>query len=367
MSEIVLENITKTFGKVVAVENVNLKVRKEEFLTLLGPSGCGKTTALRIVAGLEKPNEGNVYIDGNRVNDLQPGDRNIAMVFQSYALYPHKTVYENIAFPLKIRKVPKDELTKKVKEVASMLGMEELLNRKPKELSGGQRQRVALGRAIVRSPNAFLMDEPLSNLDAKLRVQMRVELKKLQSKLGITTIYVTHDQIEAMTMSDRVVLMNNGKIMQIDTSKEVYSHPDNVWVAGFMGTPPMNFLECIVETKNGHDTLTSEDFKLSIPGKMAKVIGEKTEDRKVVLGFRPEDATLTFREEEGAVKTKVYAIEPIGDALLVDLLIGQNVIKVRVRPDLELQSDSEVYLKIILDKVHLFDKKSQQKILYEPV
>jgi multiple sugar transport system ATP-binding protein len=363
MSGVVLENVTKVFGKVTAVDNVNLKGNPGEFLALLGPSGCGKTTTLRLIAGLEDPTKGNIYIGDTLVNELPPKDRNVAMVFQSYALYPHMTVFDNIAFPLKIRKVPKDEILKKVEEVAALLGITELLDRKPKEISGGQRQRVALGRAIVRSPTVFLMDEPLSNLDAKLRVQMRVELKKLQKQLGVTTIYVTHDQIEAMTMSDRVALMDKGKIKQIDTPEMLYHKPNNIWVAGFIGSPPMNFIVCFLEAKENEISLIHESFKLPLPDALSKAIKEEAKNQEVVLGFRPEDSLITLKRGNDAIKAKVYALEPMGDALIVDLLIGESLVKVKAKADLKLEIESEVYLKILLDKIHIFDKKSQQAIL----
>ena len=363
MSEVVLENVSKRFGEVTAVDSVNLKVKKREFLTLLGPSGCGKTTTLRLIAGLEEPTSGNIYIGDKIVNDLPPKDRNIAMVFQSYALYPHMTVFDNIRFPLRIRKVPKNEISKKVEEAATLLGIEELLSRKPKELSGGQRQRVALGRAIVRSPTVFLMDEPLSNLDAKLRVQMRVELKRLQKTFAITTIYVTHDQIEAMTMADRVALMNEGKIMQIGTSDQVYNNPDNIWVAGFIGSPPANFIDCSLEEEKGEISLVNAEFKLCLPNQIAKIVKDEAKGQKVVLGFRPQDASIASKRQTNTIETRVYALEPIGDALIVDVTIGNDMVKVKTGADLKFEIGSKVYLKIDLNKLHLFNRKTQQRII----
>jgi multiple sugar transport system ATP-binding protein len=361
MSEVVLEKLTKCFGEVRAVDNVNLKIRKREFLTLLGPSGCGKTTTLRLIAGLEEATAGNIYIGGRLVNDLPPKDRNVAMVFQSYALYPHMTVLDNIAFPLKIRKIPKDEISQRVKEAAVLLGIEALLNRRPKELSGGQRQRVALGRAIVRNPNVFLMDEPLSNLDAKLRVQMRVELRRLQEELETTTIYVTHDQIEAMAMSDRVALMDKGCIMQVGSPEHIYSHPSNMWVAEFIGSPSMNFIDCSLEEKNGASFLLHSSFKLRLPNDVANIVKAKNDE--VVLGFRPEDASITSKREADVIETKVYVLEPIGDVVIVNLLIGDSLVRVKTRTDLKPEVGSKVYLKIMLNKIHIFDKKTQQIIL----
>ncbi len=261
MSSVRLENITKIFPpNVVAVNNVNLKIEKGEFFVLLGPSGCGKTTTLRIIAGLEKPTKGRVYIDEQDVTDLPPRKRDVAMVFQTWALYPHMKVYDNIAFPLKLRKVPKDEIDRKVREVAKLLRIEELLDRYPKQLSGGQQQRVALARALVRNPRVWLMDEPLSNLDALLRVQMRAELKRLQKELKITTVYVTHDQVEAMTMADRIAVMNAGRVLQIGTPHEVYHYPKTKFVAGFIGSPPMNFIKAVFDFKEGSYVLRGETF-----------------------------------------------------------------------------------------------------------
>jgi multiple sugar transport system ATP-binding protein len=363
MANIVLENVTKCFGKVKAVDDVSLSVKDKEFLTLLGPSGCGKTTTLRLIAGLENPDKGNTYIGDKLVNDLSPKDRNVAMVFQSYALYPHMSVFDNIAFPLKLRKISKTEISKRVKEVAELLRIEGLLERKPRELSGGQRQRVALGRAMIRQPNVFLMDEPLSNLDARLRIQMRVELKKLQKDIGVTTVYVTHDQIEAMTMSDRIALMNDGKVMQVGTSEQVYSSPANIWVAGFIGSPPMNFIDCSLEVKNGETYLVHEDFQLPLSGDVVDIVKEKVESQEIVLGFRPEDLLVILKREDNAIKAKVFALEPMGDALIVNLFIGDSLVKARARADLKLKLESDIYLKIMLDKIHIFDKKSGQAIL----
>ncbi|HEY8497197.1 MAG TPA: sn-glycerol-3-phosphate ABC transporter ATP-binding protein UgpC, partial [Limnochordales bacterium] len=254
MARVVLENVTKRYGNVVAVNKANLVIEDEEFVVLVGPSGCGKSTTLRMIAGLEEITEGNIYIGDRLVNDVPPKDRDIAMVFQNYALYPHMNVYDNMAFGLKLRKFPKDEIDRRVREAARMLGIEHLLDRKPKQLSGGQRQRVAVGRAIVREPAAFLMDEPLSNLDAKLRVQMRAELSKLHNRLRTTTIYVTHDQTEAMTMGDRIVVMKDGFIQQVGAPLEIYENPNNVFVAGFIGSPAMNFLNAVLR-RDGDDVV----------------------------------------------------------------------------------------------------------------
>lgn len=363
MSEVILENVTKKFDEVTAVDNVNLKIRPREFLTLLGPSGCGKTTTLRLIAGLEEATSGNIYIGENIVNALSPKDRNIAMVFQSYALYPHMTVFDNIGFPLRIGKIPKTDIARKVEEAATLLGINDLLDRKPKELSGGQRQRVALGRAIVRSPNVFLMDEPLSNLDAKLRVQMRVELKRLQKTLSITTIYVTHDQIEAMTMSDRVALMNNGRVMQVGGSEDVYNNPDDIWVAGFIGSPPVNLIDCSFEERKEGGFLVHESFELSLPQDLSEILSNMAQKGEIVLGFRPEDVSIIKQREENTLEAQVYALEPIGEALIVDLMIGDDIVKVRTEADQKFKIGSHVYLKINFKKIHLFEGGTKKRII----
>ncbi|NIO37433.1 ATP-binding cassette domain-containing protein, partial [Candidatus Bathyarchaeota archaeon] len=299
---------------------LSLEAKDKEFLVLLGPSGCGKTTALRCIAGLETPEEGEVYIGDRLVNDLSPKDRNIAMVFQSYALYPHMTVFKNLAFPLENAKVPKDEIERRVRQVAKLLKIELLLNRKPKQLSGGQQQRVALGRAIVREPHAFLMDEPLSNLDAKLRVYMRAELKKLQKELGVTTIYVTHDQVEAMTMGDKIAILNEGILQQFDPPSKVYSNPANVFVAGFVGSPPTNFFHCIL-TEEG--VLDAKEFKYLLPKDLFEATKTATSD-EVILGIRPQDIR-TYRDataRKDCCEASLYTTEPLGDMMILDLQIG---------------------------------------------
>ena len=269
MAQVVIKDLTKTFKTVVVVNKMNLEIRDKEFLVLVGPSGCGKTTALRMVAGLEEATDGEIYIGDRLVNDVSPKDRDIAMVFQNYALYPHMSVYDNMAFGLKLRKVPKNDIQQRVKEAAELLGLADLLNRKPKQLSGGQRQRVALGRAIVREPKVFLIDEPLSNLDAKLRVQTRAELIKLHRRLGITTIYVTHDQVEAMTMGDRIVVMKDGIVQQVDSPLGLYNSPANMFVAGFIGTPSMNFVDAKITNGSQGFVIDAGCFKVTAPTKKA--------------------------------------------------------------------------------------------------
>ncbi|NPA05289.1 MAG: ABC transporter ATP-binding protein [Crenarchaeota archaeon] len=363
MADVRLENVVKRFGKVVAVDHVNLHVKDGEFFILLGPSGCGKTTTLRIIAGLEYPDEGRVYIGGKDVTDLEPMDRDVAMVFQNYALYPHMTVYENIAFPLKIRRkklgLTKEEIDERVHEVAKMLHIEELLDRKPGQLSGGQQQRVALARALVRRPKVWLMDEPLSNLDALLRVVMRAELKKLQKQLGITTIYVTHDQAEAMSMADRIAVMNKGRIMQVGTPHEVYYKPAHVFVATFIGNPPANILECRV-TQDGDKII------LECPGHREEIRDPELADavrragvREIYLGMRPEHIKILKHPEPGTFKGKVYVVEPLGSEQIVDVTIDGTVVKVKAPPTLSLQPGETVYLKPEdWKKVMVFDKKT---------
>jgi multiple sugar transport system ATP-binding protein len=363
MVEVVLDSISKLFGDVKAVDGVSLKILDKEFLTLLGPSGCGKTTTLRLIAGLEELSGGDIYIGDRKVNDLPPKDRNIAMVFQSYALYPHMSVFDNMAFPLKVRKVPKAELDKRVRESAELLGIAELLKRKPKELSGGQRQRVALGRAMVRSPDVFLMDEPLSNLDAKMRVYMRAELKRLQKKLGTTLIYVTHDQVEAMTMSDRVAIMNDGKLQQLDMPETVYNHPKNVWVAGFIGSPAMNFFDCTFKTRDGGGILDAGEFSIDLATDVADLVRKNAAGPEIILGVRPEDVSVAKKRSPGSIEASVYVIEPIGDSVIVDANVGKNLVKARADPSFVAEIEEKVYLTFNERKIHIFDKKQQTAIV----
>jgi multiple sugar transport system ATP-binding protein len=359
---VLLKNLTKRFGSVVAVDKLSLEAKDKEFVVLLGPSGCGKTTALRCIAGLETADEGEIYIGDRMVNDLDPKARNIAMVFQSYALYPHMTVFKNMAFPLENAKVPKDGIDKRVQEVAKLLKIESLLNRKPRQLSGGQQQRVALGRAIVREPQAFLMDEPLSNLDAKLRVYMRAELKKLQKELGVTTIYVTHDQVEAMTMGERIAILNEGVLQQFDSPDAVYSHPSNVFVAGFVGTPPINFFDC---TLTSESILDAKEFKIKLPRDLAEA-AKKAASNEVVLGVRPQDVkVLNGKErekEKDLIKAQLYTTEPLGDTMILDLQIGAYIIKAVVSPYFE--PEKELWIKFPPERMYLFDKKTGKTLTH---
>ena len=358
MVRVRLVNLCKYFGKVKAVDNLNLDIKDSEFVALLGPSGCGKTTTLLMIAGIYKPTKGYIYFDEQIVNDLPPQERNIGMVFQNYALYPHMKVYDNIAFPLKIKKVPKKEIDKRVREVARFLRIEDLLNRKPSQLSGGQQQRVALARALVKQPQLFLMDEPLSNLDAKLRVIMRAELKRLQKELKITTIYVTHDQVEAMTMADRIAVLNMGKLQQYGDPAELYNEPANLFVAGFIGTPPMNFLEGSLIDKEDTMLIDFGEFSLTLPENIANVLREMNASSEVIFGVRPEDI---FIGKQGELEGEVYVVEPLGKDIIVHVNLGGNK---RIRAILSAERapsmGSKVNVSFDMEKVHIFDKKTEK-------
>ncbi|HEX2069175.1 MAG TPA: sn-glycerol-3-phosphate ABC transporter ATP-binding protein UgpC [Actinomycetota bacterium] len=333
MAEITLQDVAKVFADGTrAVSDFELDISDGEFMVLVGPSGCGKSTALRMVAGLEDVSEGTIRIGERVVNDLPARDRDIAMVFQNYALYPHLSVYENLAFALKLRKVPKNEVDRRVKEAAAVLGLEELLKRKPRQLSGGQRQRVAMGRAIVRNPQGFLMDEPLSNLDAKLRVQMRSEIARLQADLGVTTIYVTHDQTEAMTMGDRVAVMRKGMLQQVDTPQTLYDHPANLFVAGFIGSPAMNMVEAELSSQNGGFFIGFGGFRLRLDDKLiaAKPALKSHDGKKVVLGIRPEDmedaALVGDAPQDRRISAKVDLREALGSQVLIHFTVGAPLV-----------------------------------------
>jgi multiple sugar transport system ATP-binding protein len=358
MARVLLENVTKRFGNVVAVNNLSLEAMDKDFLVLLGPSGCGKTTALRCIAGLETPEKGEIYIGDRLVNDLDPKERDVAMVFQSYALYPHMTVFKNMAFPLENMKIPKDEIRIKVRQVAELLKIEVLLDRKPKQLSGGQRQRVALGRAMVRDPHVFLMDEPLSNLDAKLRVYMRAELKKLQKELGVTTIYVTHDQVEAMTMGDKIAILNEGVLQQTGTPDGIYFNPSNVFVAGFIGSPPTNFFDCTL-MEGVLCSLDTGEFEYSLPEDVAKA-AKRCASNACILGVRPQDVLVhkDAKIKKGLVKAVLDVIEPLGDVTILDLKVGDYLVKAVVSPDFKAELGDELWIEYPAKKVHIFDKKT---------
>ena len=363
MARVKIRSLSKAFGGTVAVRDLDLDIADNSFVVLLGPSGCGKTTTLRCIAGLEKPDKGEIYVGDELVNDLAPKDRDVAMVFQSYALYPHMTVYDNMAFPLKLRKIPKEDIKKRVLETAELLRITNLLDRKPKQLSGGERQRTALGRAIVRNPKVFLMDEPLSNLDAKLRVYMRVELKRLQKEIGVTTIYVTHDQVEAMTMADKVAIMNNGLLQQFGGSSEIFDRPASLFVAGFIGSPPMNLVDCTLIEKDENAYLDAAAFVVPIPNDVRDVVRDKAQGSELVLGVRPENVILTKkRTPETLTEGEVYTTEPLGSETIIDLKIGEDIIKSRVAPDFLVDPGDRLSISINPERTHIFDKKTEKAI-----
>ena len=351
MASVKFSNVGKWFDESVAVDDFSLDVKDGEFIVLVGPSGCGKTTLLRLLAGLEEIDKGDIFIDDHLVNDVDSKDRNIAMVFQNYALYPHMDVFDNIAFGLKLRKYPKDKIKSRVQDAAKILRIENLLERKPKELSGGEKQRVALGRAIVRHPKVFLFDEPLSNLDAKLRVQMRAEIKKLHSQLKTTIIYVTHDQVEAMTMGDRIVIMNEGKSQQVGSSLDVYQNPRNLFVSGFIGSPPMNFITGYL--KNGK--LTNEKFSIDL-NKYTEV--KKLEGMRAILGVRPEDIYLS----KDGLELPLLVTEPLGNEILLHMDVGQDIFVAKVKIEDTMDMRQPPKIKFDIDKIYLFDIDTEQRI-----
>jgi len=368
MAEVILRNVTKVFPpRVVAVDDVTLEVRDREFLVLVGPSGCGKSTTLRIVAGLEDATRGEIFIGDRLVNNVAPKDRDIAMVFQNYALYPHMTVYRNLAFGLKLRGVAKSEIDRRVRETAQILGIDELLDRKPRELSGGERQRVAVGRAIVRKPQVFLFDEPLSNLDAKMRVQMRAEISKLHSRLQTTMIYVTHDQVEAMTMGDRIVVMKDGVVQQIAEPLDLYDHPANRFVAGFIGSPPMNFIEGRIEGAGDELLFSDGQIRVGVPRAFRDKVSPYAAE-PVTFGIRPEDFyDPAFRAgtlaQYGAISAKVELIEPMGAELYMYLTAGETHLIARLDAHVTAEIDETKTLHIDINKSHFFDPETGNAIV----
>lgn len=367
MAEVILKNVRKIYDKdVVAVDDANIEIKDKEFVVLVGPSGCGKSTTLRMIAGLEEISAGEIYIDGTLVNDIPPKDRDIAMVFQNYALYPHMTVYQNMAFGLKLRKYPKDEIDARVQEAADILGIQELLERKPKALSGGQRQRVAVGRAIVRKPKVFLFDEPLSNLDAKLRVQMRAEISKLHTRLEATMVYVTHDQTEAMTMGDRIVVMRDGLIQQIDAPLNLYNEPVNQFVAGFIGSPSMNFIEGKISSNGSGLVFDEGTIKIALPERYKEKLNSHL-NKDIVLGIRPEDihdpATIGRDVETVEIEAKVEVVEPMGNEVFLNLTSGKSNFVARVDPLYMPKVEQVVKLALEVDKAHFFDAENQASLL----
>lgn len=364
MASVTYDHVTKKFGDTIAVDDLDIKVDDKEFLVLVGPSGCGKTTALRCLAGLEEITEGKIMIADRVVNDVAPKDRDIAMVFQSYALYPHLSVFDNMAFALKLRKVHKDEIKRRVEKAAGTLGITELLNRKPRQLSGGQRQRVAVGRAIVREPKVFLFDEPLSNLDAKLRVQMRAEISKIHQQLQTTFIYVTHDQMEAMTMASRIAVINKGKLQQLDTPQNLYNQPTNLFVAGFIGSPAMNFFSATIR-KDGSLIADAGDFNVPLPADRAASF-QPYVGKNVVIGIRPEDIhDLEFvppNISAAKVKAKVDVTELMGNEILLYLVVGKNTFVARVDPRSKLRVGNQAEVAFNMEKFHVFDGATEQAI-----
>jgi len=360
MTKITLENLTKQFGKTTAVKDLNLKIKSKEFLVLLGPSGCGKTTTLRMIAGLEVPTRGHIYLDDRDVTYLHPKKREVAMVFQNYALFPHMTVFENISFPLKIEKRPKGEIRKRVKEVTELLGIGHLLDKKPRTLSGGEAQRVALARAIIREPKVFLMDEPLSNVDAKLRVHIRGELKTLQKDLQITTVYVTHDQIEAMALADRVAVLNKGELQQVDRPMNLYRNPLTSFVGGFVGTPPMNFIECSIVEKNGKILFDAGAFAVDAPEGVDVLITKATSS-KLLLGIRPENVIVKNKGKRDFTAS-VVSFEPLGTETIVNLDVDGALFRVRTPIDFKVDIGENVGITLDRKKIYLFDAKTGKRI-----
>ncbi len=382
MATVKLENITKRFGELTALDNITLDVKDEEFFVLLGQTGAGKTTTLRCIAGLDQPEEGSIYLDDVRVNDETPAERDVAFVFQSHILYPHLSVYENMAFPLHPRKLSAQEIDSRVKDIAQMLHIEHLLMRTPNQLSGGETQRVGLGRAMVRRPQVFLMDEPISNLDAKLRAEMRVEIRWRQRQLGTTTFYVTHDQVEAMSMADRIAVLDSGKIQQLGTPSEIYNHPTNLFVAGFIGSPSMNCIPCNIYSNNG-----TYQVKLSGHGnekhtfvirdeKIAETIGEIDTNRDLVIGAHPEDVLVnhefianTLDSDVNTFRAEVYSVEPLGAETIVEITLGKDsdgshtIIKSRTTPRFEAKIGEHIYVSFVPDRIHLFDRVTGNTLL----
>ncbi|MCL4393573.1 MAG: ABC transporter ATP-binding protein [Chloroflexi bacterium] len=365
MAGVLYEHVTKQFGEVKAVNDLSLEIKDKEFLVLVGPSGCGKTTALRLLAGLEEVSAGEIKIGERVVNEVAPKDRDIAMVFQSYALYPHMSVYDNMAFGLRLRKTAKSEIDRRVKEAADILGIDGLLGRKPKQLSGGQRQRVALGRAIVREPKVFLMDEPLSNLDAKLRVQTRAEISKLHQRLETTFIYVTHDQTEAMTMGTRIAVMRDGVLQQLDSPQRLYDFPANIFVAGFIGSPAMNFFDATVSRSGEDISLDASSFKVQVPtGRREKLNG--LVGKSVVLGVRPEDIHdrdfVPGAISGAAVAAQVDVMEPMGSEIYLYLVSGSQSFVARVDPRSQARPGKGIEVMLNIDHLHVFDKATEQAV-----
>lgn len=363
MARIFLDRLTKRFGKVIALSDFTLEVKDGEFIAILGPSGSGKTTTLYLIAGVYKPTSGKIYFDDQVVNDIPPQYRNIGLVFQSYALYPHMTVYENIAFPLRLKKIPREQIKQKVEKVAKMLHIDELLARKPNQISGGQQQRVALARALVKEPNILLLDEPLSNLDAKLRVATRGEIKRLQKELEITAVLVTHDQIEAMTMAERIAVIHKGKLQQYSTPHDLYSNPENLFVAGFIGNPPMNFL-------HGRFKKEGDNFKIIINGSEIRIPHERIKQARgeipseIIMGIRPEEIAINVSPDESwpRLRGEIYVTEPLGKETLITVSIdGQKISALTTNEDWEIGEHVTLYLNP--NRIHIFDPESEARLI----
>jgi len=363
LASVRLVNVGKRYGSKTALDGLSFEVRDKEFFVIAGPPGAGATTILRIIAGLEKPDTGEVYIGDQLVNDIEPKDRDVAMVFENLALYPNKTGFGNIAFPLRQRKVPDDEIRSRVQEVAKMLKIEEILDRLPITYSGGELQRVALARAMVRRPKVYLLDQPLANLDALIRANMRAELKRLVREIGQTIIYTTHDQIEAVSMGDRIAVINAGLIKQLDSPGAVYSKPRNKFVARFIGSPRMNFIDCTYQVKDGRGLLVHDSFHLDVTP-LRDAIGRIANDSELILGIRPEDihAELSQKSKE-AFEVSVYVAEPMGSRTLVSVLVGKDLIRTLIPGEIMLGSGDKVWLEFDSDKIHLFDKKTEEVIV----
>ncbi len=360
--KVTIEALCKLFGKVKAVDNLNLEIGDGEFVALLGPSGCGKTTTLLMLAGIYKPSSGQIRFGEQVVNHLIPKERNIGMVFQSYALYPHMNTFDNISYPLRLKKIPKKEISRRVHKVADMMGIGELLERKPAELSGGQQQRVAVARAVVKEPAILLFDEPLSNLDAKLRLRMRGEIKRLQESLGVTSVYVTHDQVEAMTMASRVAVMNFGVLQTYGTPNQLYDHPDTVFVAGFIGAPPMNFLEMRFEERDDGFYLGSQALEIRIPDERGAQARQNDVPQRVIMGIRPEDVSVVA-EQDADFKAEVYLIEPLGREDLVTFRFNDEEIRALAPAPFMRRTGETIFLKLDKEKVHLFNPETKVSVL----
>ena len=371
MAVIELSHITKRFDDIVAVDDLSLEIHDGEFLVFLGPSGCGKTTTLRSIAGLEHPDEGDILINGARANHLPPADRDIAFVFQFYALYPHLTVFDNIAFPLKAVNIGQSEIHVQVREIAHLLQVDTLLNRKPSHLSGGEMQRVALGRAMVRRPKAFLMDEPMANLDAKLRVDMRSELKRLQYELGTTTVFVTHDQVEAMSMADRIAVMHAGILQQIGFPQEVYNKPKSLFVAGFMGSPSMNLICSTIQSEGGRTWLrfNHTDFSLELSDEQLEILGSSLQTDEVIFGIRPERIAISKEPVESRIQAAVHLVESLGSVNIIDIFLGENLertnlitLRARSHPTFKVKAGDSIWLEFDAEHVHFFDPETEKAI-----